>query len=199
MLRVVLAVSVFGFVHSALAAERTKRWFTRFAGERKRNALYRPIYNVIATVSTGALIAYVARQPSTHIYEARGPVRRALQAGQALAAVELARGLSAVGVSEFAGLRSVSTGAREPEGQGPSMHGDGLRVEGPFRYSRHPLNALTIALLWLNPRMTTTVLAFNLAATVYLVAGSVHEESRLLQRYGAGYKRYIEEGPRFLA
>jgi hypothetical protein len=137
MLRTVLAVTVFGLVHSALAADRTKHWFARRAGERRRNAYYRPIYNAVAVTSTGALIAYVGKQQS-RVYEIRGPLRYAMLAVQGLAAVELMRGLSAIGLLAFLGFRTV-----EVEGQGPSQQGGSLRIEGPFQYSRHPVNALT--------------------------------------------------------
>jgi hypothetical protein len=123
-----------------------------------------------------------------------------------LACAELVRGLSAIGWSGFAGLPGVSAYIRgeddvpmEPEGQGPSLRGDSVHIRGPFRYSRHPLNALTIVLLWLNPRMTTTVLALNISSTVYLVLGSFHEEVRLRIRYGEAYERYVRSHVNFLA
>lgn len=39
-------------------------------------------------------------------------------------------------------------------------------------------------------RMTTKLLAFNTAATAYLVIGSWHEEVRLRQAYGQRYEVY---------
>ena len=38
--------------------------------------------------------------------------------------------------------------------------------------------------------MTTNLLAFNTAATVYLVIGSLHEESRLREAFGDKYIAY---------
>ena len=38
--------------------------------------------------------------------------------------------------------------------------------------------------------MTSSLLAFNLAATVYLIIGSIHEESRLLHLHCDKYERY---------
>jgi hypothetical protein len=194
MLRVALAVGLFGVVHSILAADRTKRWFAQLAGERRRDSLYRPLYNGIAVVSTGALVTYAMRQKSKTLYQARGLARYAMLGAQAVAAIELTRGLAIIGIPEFLGIRPTD----DSEGQGPSRRGEALHIAGPFRYSRHPLNALTIILLWLNPRMTTTVFGFNIAATLYLVLGSMHEESRLLRRYGPVYEAYRQEGPRFL-
>jgi hypothetical protein len=96
---------LFGAVHSILAADRTKRWFAQFAGEGRRDSLYRPLYNGIALVSTGALVTYAMRQKSRTIYEARGVVRYALLGAQAVAAIELTRGLAVIGIPEFLGIR----------------------------------------------------------------------------------------------
>jgi protein-S-isoprenylcysteine O-methyltransferase Ste14 len=72
-----------------------------------------------------------------------------------------------------------------------------MRVEGPFRFSRHPLNLAPLPVLWLQPVMTTRWLGFNAVATLYLVLGSAHEERRLEAAYGEPYRRYVREGPPF--
>ena len=48
---------------------------------------------------------------------------------------------------------------------------------------------------WLNPRMTTRLLAFNLVMTAYVVLGSVHAEAHLLRFYGDAYRGYQEQVP----
>lgn len=40
--------------------------------------------------------------------------------------------------------------------------------------------------------MNTNLFAFNLVATLYLLLGSVHEESRLRRAYGARYETYLK-------
>jgi hypothetical protein len=45
--------------------------------------------------------------------------------------------------------------------------------------------------------MTVKLLAFNLAATVYLIVGSWHEEARLRAAYGRPYERYRDSGTPF--
>ena len=86
----------------------------------------------------------------------------------------------------------------EPEAQGPVLDREGLaNPKGPFTASRHPLNFSPLPILWLWPRMTTSLLAFNAAATVYLFIGSKHEESRLREAYGESYDAYRECGVPF--
>jgi hypothetical protein len=80
----------------------------------------------------------------------------------------------------------------EPEAQGPALDDEGRRhAIGPFAWSRHPLNFAPLPVFWLWPRMTTNLLAFNTAATIYLVVGSLHEEARLREAFGGDYDAYL--------
>jgi protein-S-isoprenylcysteine O-methyltransferase Ste14 len=45
--------------------------------------------------------------------------------------------------------------------------------------------------------MTTSLLAFNTAATIYLAVGSLHEEARLREAFGAEYDAYLNSGVSF--
>jgi methanethiol S-methyltransferase len=45
--------------------------------------------------------------------------------------------------------------------------------------------------------MTTSLLAFNTAATIYLVVGSLHEEARLRDAFGDEYDVYRSNGVSF--
>jgi hypothetical protein len=86
----------------------------------------------------------------------------------------------------------------EPEAQGPSLAADGrLRVAGPFRWSRHPLNFAPVPVFWLAPRMTLKRAVFGAVATAYLVLGSWHEEARLGRAYGEVYRAYRRSGVPF--
>ena len=42
--------------------------------------------------------------------------------------------------------------------------------------------------------MTTSLLSFNVAATIYLVVGSLHEEARLGEEFGDDYDAYLKSG-----
>ena len=72
-----------------------------------------------------------------------------------------------------------------------------MRVAGPFRHGRHPLNLASPVILWLQPRMTSNLLAFNAVATAYFVYGSYREEVRLRTAYGATYSAYQHSGAPF--
>lgn len=207
LFKITAATALFAGVHSLLASRAAKRAAVRLLGERRRNVLYRPLYNAQAVLTFGALVVYGARLPDRELYRVRGLLARGMQAGQVVALVCLLDGTRRVGflrflgvpnlVAAFAGDRNVTA---EPEAQGPAPDADGrLNTSGPFRVCRHPLNAAMLPVLWLMPRMTANLLAFNAVTTIYLVLGSLHEEKRLEESYGEAYNEYRKSGAGFLA
>ena len=107
-----------------------------------------------------------------------------------------------VGLPRISGLHSMAAWCRgdehvpaEPEAQGPALD---RPISGPFRFTRHPLNILSIRLLWLAPRISRNRLVFNCAATLYFLLGSLHEEARLRRTHPESYRKYQKQ-VRFLA
>ena len=137
------------------------------------------------------------RQPNHEIYRVRPPLSLVMHGAQATALIYATAAARQVGIRRIVGLDSFVAWLGEgpvlpePEAQGPALDEQGLaRHAGPFSWSRHPLNFAPLPILWLWPRMTTNLLAFNTAATVYLVIGSLHEESRLREAFGDKYIAY---------
>ena len=191
------ATILYAAVHSFLASRKSKETATRVLGVRQRNALYRVFYLLQSAGTMLILVGYIRRQPRVFIIQAYGlasvPFRFVQMAGMAWAVAAAYE----VGYTEILGIRPMLSILRgddalppEPEAQGPAFEGDGMRVKGPFRLSRHPLNLAPLPILWFNPRMSTNLLAYNLVSTMYLVLGSRHEERRLAARYGQAYREY---------
>ena len=191
------ATALYAVVHSALASRWAKEKAEQFAGVRYRNSLYRTFYLAQSLGTMVILIRFISRQPTRPLYRLRGlpavPFRLAQAGGLAwamAAAVE-------VGLPGILGLRPLAQLAVEraniepkPEAQGPAIHDGRLQTDGPFRWSRHPLNFAPLPILWFHPRMTTTLLAFNVVTLLYMPIGSYFEEQRLHARYGSIYEDY---------
>lgn len=204
MLKVTLATAAFAVTHSVLASRPAKQAATRLFGRRNRNGLYRVLFIAQSAVTFALLAAYIRRLPGRELYRVQGPLAWLMHAGQGGAILYATAAARQVGFRRIVGLESFGCWLGdgpvppEPEAQGPAFDDQGKRHGiGPFAWSRHPLNFAPLPVLWLWPRMTTTLLAFNAAATVYLVVGSLHEEVRLRQAYGEAYCAYQRSGIAF--
>lgn len=201
IVKVAAATAVFGVAHSLLASRTAKRAAARTFGERNRNGLYRVFYIGQSLVTFGMLAAYIRRQPSRELYRIEGPLAFLMHTIQAGALVYATSAAGQVGLRRITGLESFlawlgdGNVPPEPEAQGPALDVEGQRhAAGPFAWSRHPLNFAPLPIFWLMPRMTTNLLAFNTAATIYLWVGSLHEEARLREAFGDDYDAYLNSG-----
>ena len=201
--RTAAATALWSGVHSALASSSAKYAATRWLGPRSEAGLYRGFYNVQSTVTFAALVAYIRRQPDQEIYHARGPVAGLLRAGQAVGLLGMGWTALHIGpgrLSGLDGLLPLATGADVPppaEGHGPTPDPEPsghLPATGPFRHTRHPMNVFMPLVMWLNPRMTVNLLAFNLVGTAYFIVGSALEEARMLREKGSRYEDYRHRG-----
>lgn len=204
MLKVAAATAVFGAVHSILASRTAKRAAARTFGQRNRNGLYRVTYIGQSFVNFGLLAAYIRRQPSRELHRIEGPLAFLMHAIQTGTVVYATAAAGQVGLRRISGLKSFLTWLGdgpvppEPEAQGPALYKQGQQhTAGPFAWSRHQLNFAPLPIFWLWLRMTTNLLAFNAAATIYQVVGSLHEGARLRAEFGEDYAAYLNSGVPF--
>jgi protein-S-isoprenylcysteine O-methyltransferase Ste14 len=141
------------------------------------------------------------------LYRVRSPAAAGLMHFiQFCSVLYLLNGARQIGLLKFAGIPNILaliTGQsfipREPEAQGPVLENSNrIKIAGPFRRNRHPLNFGILPIIWLMPRMTVNLAVFNSVTTLYLIFGSLHEEKRLKEAYGMPYVDYQTSGINFL-
>ena len=202
--RSLAALALFAVVHSALAAEPTKRWARALVGDRRAGGLYRVAYAAAAVPATGLLAAYLWRLPDRPLYRVGGWPRALMAGGQALALLGAGAVVLRVGPARFAGLpQLLDLVAGRPlrpavVAQHPLPGGADLGWGGPFGLCRHPNNAFPLAALWLSPTMTAKWATVGLGGALYMWLGSRHEERRLERAYGDRFARYRSGVPHLL-
>jgi protein-S-isoprenylcysteine O-methyltransferase Ste14 len=186
VLLIVLAVLVYGAVHSLLASLWAKAHARRLFGSLAER-LYRLGYNVFAVLTLLPVLALPLVLPDEPLYSIPFPVTLLSLFIQALAGGVVLVGLLQTGLGSFLGLRQLAASPTEREPR--------LVVRGLYRWVRHPLYTAGLVFLWLTPVMTVNVLALDASLTAYIIIGALFEERRLLKEFGPAYQRYREETP----
>jgi protein-S-isoprenylcysteine O-methyltransferase Ste14 len=183
---ILLAVFVYGLVHSVLASLEVKALADLWFGPVSERA-YRLVYNLFAALSLLPVLGLVGLLPDHTIYSIPFPWSLLTLAVQFLAVVMLGIGLLQTDLWSFLGARQLfqpTTGATPA-----------LVVSGLYRRMRHPLYTAGLLFIWLTPQMTGNLLALNLGLTIYIVIGAMFEERKLVRQFGQAYVEYQERTP----
>ncbi len=184
---VLLAVLVYGVVHSFLASLWAKR------GARHRfgtlaDRTYRLLYNVFAVVSFLPVLALVGLLPDQPLYTIPFPWVLITSLAQITAMAALMLGLFQTDVWTFLGVRQL---VQPVAGDQPAV----LVSKGLYRWVRHPLYTAGLVFIWLTPVMTANLLAMNAGLTLYIIVGALFEERKLLSEFGQAYIDYRKSTP----
>jgi protein-S-isoprenylcysteine O-methyltransferase Ste14 len=180
----IVAMAIWGAVHSFLASLAVKSFFQRYGGAGFMR-FYRLLYNLFSVLSFLPILWLAAVLPDRPLYRIPLPWNLFMLSGQGIAAVLLLIGVLQTGPLSFAGVRQLF------EEEKPAS----LVTSGLYRYVRHPLYTAGLLFLWLTPVMTLNRLTFYLAATLYILIGAVFEERKLLREFGEAYARYQHSTP----
>lgn len=187
-LLLVVLWALFGALHSLLLYEPLRQRLEEALGVGRRG--YRLIYSLISLAAIAGPVWY-----SYHL----GGLRAWLWPMPWLLA-QIAAWL-AIAVMLLFTLRSFNAGAYELMGLdafgGQKDAPEGLVTSGPYAVVRHPMDALSVLLIWLRPLAWADVV-MNLVLTAYILLGELHEERRLARAFGRAYLGYKARVPRFI-
>lgn len=192
MLPTLIAMLVFAIFHSLLAGQNIKQFFRQQFGERVYHGLYRLLYNMVATVSLLPVGLALVLQPGAVLWRVEGIGALGLLGIQAVGVIALLISLMQIDFGQFTGLSQLGaylSGAPLPLPTEP------LQTGGLYSLVRHPLYLFSLLVIWPSPIMTESLLAFNIAATLYFVVGSRLEEKRLVAIFGDTYLEYKRRVP----
>ncbi len=184
VLILILAMSIWGAIHSFLASLTVKSFFQRYVGFGFMR-FYRLIYNGFSFISFLPILWLTVVLPDRPLYQVPLPWSLLLLAGQGFAVILLLVGVLQTGPLSFAGVRQLF------EEERPAS----LVTSGLYRYVRHPLYTAGLLFLWLTPTMTLNRLTLYLVATLYILIGAIFEERKLLGEFGEAYARYQRSTP----
>ena len=189
---IVLLFTLFGYIHSLLASEKVKILFKKYFGE--LIAFYRLLYNLFSLVSLYFIYEY-SPKPYIIIYSLPYPYDLLVLVPQILSLAGLFWAFRYICFKEFLGLDQIKR-FFEKRYTTELDEEFTLRIEGPYRYSRHPLYFFSITFLLFRPVMDLFYLTFFICIVVYFYIGSYYEEKKLVRQFGEVYEKYRKEVPR---
>jgi len=188
-------LSVFCISHSILASNKVKKLFKDRFGN--GIAYYRIGYNIISVISF--IIIYLSL-PTINItlYDLPSPYDLIILFLQLLSLIGFIWSTRYFSSGEFIGWAQIR---RLREGNYDSKDLDEsstLRIEGPYKYSRHPIYFFSIVFLVMRPVMSLSYFIIVVIFVVYFYIGSVFEEKRLIEKFGEAYINYQKSVPRII-
>lgn len=189
---IVLLFLVFGFTHSLLASEKVKIHFKKIFGD--LIAFYRLLYNLIGLLSI-YLIYEFSPKPHIIIYDLANPYDLIILIPQFFSLAGIIWVFKYICFREFLGLDQIKRFI-EKRYLTELDEEFTLRIEGPYRYSRHPIYFFSITFLMFRPTMDLFYLTFFLCIVTYFYIGSYYEEKKLVRQFGQVYENYRKKVPR---
>ena len=194
VLIIVVLFAVFGYIHSLLASERIKFQFKKSFGD--LIAFYRLLYNLSAIVFL-YLIYLISPKPHIKIYDFQNPYDIIILIPQFLSLAAIIWAFRYICFKEFLGLDQINR-FFEKRYTTELDEEFTLRIEGPYKYSRHPVYFFSITFLLFRPTMDLFYLTFFICIVAYFYIGSYYEEKKLVRQFGEIYEDYRKEVPRII-
>jgi methanethiol S-methyltransferase len=179
MFLLILAIALWGIVHSFLASLPAKAFVLRTFGDAPAR-LYRLAYNVFSVITFIPILFLTRLPPDQTLYVVPPPWLYLTLLVQAVAAIALMAAVIQTGALAFVGLRQLASAPEQT----------GLVTSGFYRYVRHPMYLFGLVILWLIPVMTVNTLVLYTGLTLYLLVGAWFEERKLLAVFGTAYAQY---------
>jgi protein-S-isoprenylcysteine O-methyltransferase Ste14 len=189
----VFLFSLYGFIHSIVASEKVKVFFRRIFGN--LIAFYRIGYNIFALAGL-YLIWELAPHPSLQIYELPPPYDYLVLIPQMIALAGIIWCAKYICVREFLGLNQIDRYLRNEYSENDLDENYTLRIEGPYKYSRHPIYFFSIIILMFRAEMDLFYLTMFISFTAYFYFGSYYEEKKMVRLFGDDYRNYQQKVPR---
>jgi protein-S-isoprenylcysteine O-methyltransferase Ste14 len=191
VLIIFILFAVYAAVHSLLASHGVKEDIKKNFGD--LIAFYRLGYNLFAIVSL-YFIYELSPKPNLIIYDLPKPYDILILIPQFTALIGLLWSFKYICIKEFLGISQIERYIQKKYSS--DLDEDlTLTIDGPFKYSRHPIYFFSIIFLLFRPTMDLFYLTFFVLIVAYFYIGAYFEEKKLVRVFGDIYKQYQKSVP----
>lgn len=188
----IILFALYGFIHSVLASEKVKIFFKKTFG--KLIAFYRLVFNLFSFVGL-YLIWDLAPHPTLQIYKLPPPYDYLVLIPQLISLAGIMWSFKYVCFKEFIGLNQIDRYFKNEYSDNELDENYTLRIEGPYKYSRHPIYFFSIIFLMFRAEMNLFYLTMFISFTLYFYIGSYYEEKKMVRLFGDDYRDYQKKVP----
>ena len=189
---ILILFAVFGYTHTLLASEKVKVQFKKIFGG--LIAFYRILYNLLSLISL-YIIYELSPKPHLILYDLQNPYDLLILVPQFLSLAGVFWVFRYICLKEFLGFDQIKR-FWQKRYETELDEEFTLRIEGPYKYSRHPVYFFSITFLMFRPVMDLFYLTFFICTVAYFYIGSYYEEKKLVRQFGEIYKTYKKAVPR---
>ena len=191
----IILLSLFCISHSILASNKVKKLFQYRFGN--RIAYYRIGYNIISVISF-IIIYHLLPTINITLYDLPSPYDLIILFFQLLSLIGFIWSTRYFSSGEFIGWSQIKRLRKGNYDSNDLDENSTLRIEGPYKYSRHPIYFFSIVFLVMRPVMSLSYFIIVVIFVVYFYIGSVFEEKRLVEKFGEAYMKYQKSVPRII-
>ena len=185
--------ALFGISHSVLASHKVKLNIAQKLND--KIAFYRLFYNLFSFISL-SFIYIVSPKPDYIVYDLLFPYDITIVVLQIFSGIALIWTTKFINMKEFLGISQIQRFFQKQYNDKDLDEKLELRIEGPFKYSRHPIYLFSSLVLLLRPTMDFFYIIFLVNILLYFYIGSIYEEKKLVAIFGSEYSDYQNTVPK---
>ncbi|GAB1350819.1 isoprenylcysteine carboxylmethyltransferase family protein [Ignavibacteriales bacterium] len=151
---------------------------------------YRLAYNALSLIT---LYIFYSNSPKNGytLYDLPTPVDLIFASIQFGSVIGLSWTFKSISGKEFMGISQALRGIKNDYKPLEDLDEKySLRIEGPYKFSRHPIYLFSTIFLLFRPQMHLDYLIMTILFIAYFYIGSIFEEKKLIQQFGDEYLQY---------
>ena len=195
VLIIIFLFSLFAISHSVMAAFNVKEKITKQVGN--KIAFYRLFFNV-SSILIFITIYGLSPKPNVIIYDLQFPYDIIIFVIQVIGLIGFVWVTFFIDVKEFLGITQIQRYLNGTYSLEDLDEKQELHIQGPFKYSRHPVYFYSIIFLGFRPTMDLFYFVFFICMVIYFYVGSIFEERNLEKKFGELYTEYKKNVPRLI-